>query len=112
MATKRQFIKQSEIKERHFGNRKTEYGIQLAEKQLAKRLYGIMERQFLNYYKEAKRRQGDTGEMIQQFLEMRLDNVIYRSGFAISRAQARQFVTHAIFTVNNKKIDIPSYQVK
>lgn len=115
MAITRKYIKESDIsaKQQVRGQkRKTEYGTQLAEKQLAKQLYGVMERQFYTYYKEALRREGDTGEILKQMLEMRLDNVIYRSGFAITRAQARQMVSHALFTVNNKKIDIPSYQVK
>ncbi|MFA6215089.1 MAG: 30S ribosomal protein S4 [Patescibacteria group bacterium] len=93
-------------------SRLTQYGTQLREKQKAKRVYGIFERQFRNYYLKAKRLKGDTGEMIQQFLEMRLDNIIYRAGIAKSRSQARQMVNHGLFLVNGKKVNIPSYQVK
>lgn len=92
--------------------RSTEYGNQLREKQKAKRIYGILERQFKNYYQKAIRQQGDTGEILQQLLEMRLDNVIYRAGLASSRRQARQMVNHNLFLVNGKKVNIPSYQVK
>ena len=92
--------------------RMTEYGQQLREKQKAKRVYGILERQFRNYYQKAIKQRGDTGEIIQQLLEMRLDNVIYRSGFADSRKQARQMVNHGLFLVNGKKVNIPSYQLK
>ncbi len=92
--------------------RKTEYGTQLAEKQLAKKTYGLRERQFSNYYHKAIRQQGDTGMLMQQLLETRLDNVIYRLGFAITRPQARQMVNHGMFQVNGKKVNIPSYQVK
>ncbi len=92
--------------------RPTEYGNQLREKQKAKRVYGILERQFRNYYLKAIRQKGDTGETIQQFLEMRLDNIIFRLGLAKSRKQARQMVNHGLFLVNNKKVNIPSYQVR
>lgn len=92
--------------------RLTEYGQQLREKQKAKRIYGILEKQFRNYYKKAIHKKGDTGEILQQFLEMRLDNIVYRSGLAKSRNQARQMVNHGLFLVNGKKVDIPSYQVK
>ncbi len=92
--------------------RQTEYGQQLREKQKAKRVYGILERQFRNYYRKAITQKGDTGEIIQQFLEMRLDNVIYRLNLAKSRKQARQMVTHNLFLVNGKTVNIPSYQIK
>lgn len=90
----------------------TEYGSQLAEKQKAKVVYNLAERQFRKYYETANRRQGDTGQILLQLLELRLDNVIYRLGLAKTRPQARQMVNHGFFLVNNKKVDIPSYQVK
>lgn len=92
--------------------RPTEYGRQLREKQKAKRIYGILERQFRNYYQKAIRQKGDTGEILRQLLELRLDNLIYRAGFAESRRQARQMVNHGLFSVNGRKVNIPSYQVK
>ena len=92
--------------------RLSEYGSQLKEKQIARLTYGIMERQFANYYKAAIKQKGNTGEKLQQLLEMRLDNVIYRLGFAKTRRQARQMVSHGFFLVNGVKADIPSYQVK
>ncbi|MFA6254569.1 MAG: 30S ribosomal protein S4 [Patescibacteria group bacterium] len=92
--------------------RQTEYGQQLREKQKAKRVYGILERQFRNYYRKAITQKGDTGEIIQQLLEMRLDNVIYRLNLAKSRKQARQMVGHNLFLVNGKTVNIPSYQLK
>jgi len=92
--------------------RQTEYGQQLREKQKAKKAYGILERQFRNYYRKAIAQKGDTGEIIQQLLEMRLDNVIYRLNLAKSRKQARQMVTHNLFLVNGKTVNIPSYQLK
>ncbi len=88
------------------------YGLQLREKQKAKRIYGILERQFRGYYKEADRRRGITGENLLRLLEMRLDNVVYRLGYGNSRTEARQLVTHGHFLVNGKKVDIASYQVK
>ncbi|PIZ95293.1 MAG: 30S ribosomal protein S4 [Candidatus Magasanikbacteria bacterium CG_4_10_14_0_2_um_filter_37_12] len=88
------------------------YGKQLVEKQKAKFIYGLRERQFRSYANEANRREGDSGRNLQEILEARLDNVVYRMGFAITRAQARQFVNHGMFTVNDKKIGIPSYLVK
>lgn len=88
------------------------FGKQLAEKQKAKAVFGIREQQFRRYAKEAARKKGDSGVMLNQLLESRLDNVVYRLGFAITRAQARQFVTHGLFMVNGKKMDIPSYIVK
>lgn len=88
------------------------YGLQLREKQKVKRIYGILERQFRLYFKEADRRRGITGENLLQLLEMRLDNVVYSLGFASSRAQARQLVRHGHVLVNGKKVTIPSFQVK
>lgn len=90
----------------------SEYGTQLREKQKIKRSYGIMERQFRNYYLKARRTKGNTGNILAALLERRLDNIVYRFGFANSRSQARQLVTHGHFFVNGKKINIPSYSVK
>lgn len=92
--------------------RMTPYGLQLREKQKAKRIYGLMERQFENYFTKAASKKGDTGVFLKQYLELRLDNVVYRLGFAKSRVQARQMVGHGLFTVNGKKVDIPSFQVR
>jgi small subunit ribosomal protein S4 len=89
----------------------TDYGDQLREKQKMKRLYGLMERQFRNYFVVAAKSQMVTGEKLIQLLEGRLDNVVYRMGFASSRAQARQFVSHAHIRVNDKKVNLPSYRV-
>jgi len=88
------------------------FGTQLREKQKAKRLYGVMERQFRNYFAKASAMPGNTGENLSQLLEMRLDNAVFRLGLAKTRPQARQLVAHAIFSVNGKKINIPSYQVR
>lgn len=93
-------------------SRLSTYGQQLREKQKAKRVYGLMEKQFVNYFKKALLRKGDTGEILVQLLELRLDNVVYRSGLADTRAQARQMVTHGFFQVNSHKVDIPSYECK
>ena len=89
-----------------------EYGVQLREKQKIKRVYRILERQFRNYFKEAVRRKGVTGEILLQLLELRLDNVVYRLGFGMNRRQARQLVNHNHFRVNGRKVNIPSYQVR
>ncbi len=91
--------------------RVTVYGTQLREKQKLRRIYGVLEKQFRNYYKEAARRKGSTGENLLNLLECRLDNVIYRMGFAVTRAEARQLVSHKSITVNKKTVNIPSYQV-
>jgi small subunit ribosomal protein S4 len=88
------------------------YGIQLREKQKVKRTYGVLESQFRRYFEAADRQKGVTGELLLQMLERRLDNVVYRLGFATSRAQARQLVRHGHFSVNGKKVDIPSYAVR
>jgi small subunit ribosomal protein S4 len=88
------------------------YGVQLREKQKVKRTYGVLENQFRRYFEAADRQKGITGELLLQMLERRLDNVVYRIGFATSRAQARQLVRHGHFTVNGQKVDIPSYAVR
>ena len=93
-------------------SKSSEYGQQLRETQKAKRYYGVLESQFRSYYEMAERRQGKTGENLLSILECRLDNVVYRLGFAMSRAEARQMVSHGHFTVNGRKVNIPSYQVK
>lgn len=92
--------------------RNSEYGQQLREKQKARRFYGVLEKQFEHYYEEASRRQGVTGENLLQLLESRLDNVAFRLGFGASRKEARQLVRHGHFTVNGKRVDIPSYLTK
>lgn len=92
--------------------RVTEYGVHLREKQKLRRIYGVLERQFERYYDEAARRKGVTGENLLVVLESRLDNVVYRLGFAPSRPAARQLVMHGHFAVNGQKVDIPSYLVK
>lgn len=88
------------------------YGEQLREKQKVKRIYFILEKQFRNYFEKARRQKGVTGENLLFMLERRLDNVVYRSGFSTSRRQARQLVNHGHITVNGRKVDIPSFQVK
>jgi len=90
----------------------SEYGLQLREKQKAKRIYGILENQFRNYFEKADRQQGITGENLLRLLERRLDNVVYRLGFGASRTEARQLVRHGHFTVNGHKVNIPSYLVR
>ncbi len=90
----------------------TEYGVQLREKQKAKRFYGVLEKQFAHYYELASKKPGVTGDNLMQILETRLDNVVYRLGFAVSRAEARQLIIHGHFTVNGAKVDIPSYLIK
>lgn len=98
----------------HTGARRkvSEYSLQLKEKQRVRYIYGVLERQFKKHYSEAERRPGLTGENLLQILEMRLDNVVYRLGFADSRRQARQLVLHGHLTVNGHVVDVPSYQVK
>ena len=93
-------------------SKSSEYGMQLREKQKTKRYYGVLEAQFRGYYEIAMKRKGKTGENLLSILESRLDNVVYRLGFAMSRAEARQLVSHGHFTVNGKKVNIPSYLVK
>jgi small subunit ribosomal protein S4 len=92
--------------------RESQYLIQLREKQKLKFIYGVLEKQFRRYYKEAARQSGITGNVLLQILECRLDNVVYRSGLASTRPQARQLVNHGHFLVNGKRVDIPSYQVR
>ncbi|MEW5979706.1 MAG: 30S ribosomal protein S4 [Acidobacteriota bacterium] len=88
------------------------YGLQLREKQKVKRIYGVLETQFRNYFEKAERQKGVTGENLLQMLERRLDNIVYRLGFASSRAQSRQLIGHGHIRVNNQKVNIPSYQVR
>jgi small subunit ribosomal protein S4 len=90
----------------------TEYGLQLREKQKARRIYGVLERQFRRYFAKAAHEKGVTGERLLQLLELRLDNVVTRAGFADSRSQGRQLVRHGHFTVNGQRVNIPSYLVK
>lgn len=99
----------------HGANRRirmSDYAVQLREKQKVKRMYGVLERQFRNYYGKANATKGNTGENLLRLLERRLDNVVFRMGFAVTRAQARQMVTHKGVLVNGQKVNIPSYQVK
>jgi small subunit ribosomal protein S4 len=98
-------------KKQTFKRKTSDYGVQLREKQKARRIYGVMERQFRRYFEEANRATGLTGINLLSMLERRLDNVVYRLGFADSRAQARQIVRHGHFEVNGRKTDIPSFQV-
>ena len=90
----------------------SEFGQQLREKQKARRIYGVMEKQFRRYFKEADRRRGVTGELLLQLLESRLDNTVFRLGLARSRNEARQLINHGHFEVNGRKVDIPSYLIK
>jgi small subunit ribosomal protein S4 len=91
--------------------RLSDYGLQLREKQKLRRMYGVLERQFRTYYKKASKMKGSTGENLLKILEGRLDNTVYRMGFATTRAEARQLVSHRAVMVNNKIVDVPSYQV-
>ncbi len=108
------FVRRSYAPGQHGVNRKklSEYGVQLREKQKARRIYGVLESQFRNTYKRADKAKGVTGELLLRFLEMRLDNVVFRLGFGSSRAEARQLVNHGHFLVNGKKVDIASYLVE
>lgn len=92
--------------------RVSDYGLQLREKQKLRRMYGVLEKQFRNYYFEAARRKGSTGENLLKLLECRLDNVVYRMGFGSTRSEARQLVSHRAVQVNGQSVNIPSYQVK
>lgn len=94
------------------GNKASQYSIQLREKQKVKRLYGLLEKQFSNLMAEASRKQGQSGQTLLQFLEQRLDNAVYRAGFAPSRRAARQLVTHGHFLLNGVRVDIPSIRLK
>ena len=96
----------------NFRKKKSEYATQMQEKQKLKFIYGVLEKQFSNYFEEASRRQGQAGENLLQLLECRLDNVVFRLGYASTRRDARQLVSHNHFTVNGKRVNIPSYQVK
>ncbi len=98
--------------DRTSGARTSDYGNQLREKQKVKRMYGVLERQFRRYFAEADRRKGNTGETLLQLLESRLDNVVYRLGFASTRAEARQLVSHKAIVVNGHVVNIPSYSVR
>ncbi|MCL1144361.1 30S ribosomal protein S4 [Shewanella gaetbuli] len=91
--------------------RLSEYGLQLREKQKVRRIYGVLEKQFRNYYKEAARLKGNTGENLLQLLEVRLDNVVYRMGFGATRAESRQLVSHKSIMVNGRVVNIPSFKV-
>ena len=93
-------------------SRLSDYGQQLREKQKLRRIYGVLERQFENYYQEAARHKGSTGEDLLKMLESRLDNVVYRMGFGVSRSEARQLVRHNAVLVNGKRVNIPSYQLR
>ena len=92
--------------------RESEYLLQLREKQKAKRFYGVLEKQFRSYYEEAARSKGVTGEELMRICELRLDNIVYRAGFAMNRPMARQLVSHGHFEVNGRKVNIPSFRVK
>ena len=92
-------------------SRLSDYGLQLREKQKVRRMYGVLEKQFRNYYKKAAKSKGNTGENLLSYLEQRLDNVVYRMGFASTRAEARQLVSHKSILVNGKVVNIPSFQV-
>jgi len=97
---------------KNFGRGLSEYGKQLAMKQKIKRIYGIMEKQFKKHFDEIKNKEGVTGDLLMERLEMRMDNVVYRMGFASSRALARQLVGHGVFEVNGRKVNIPSCKIK
>ncbi len=92
--------------------RLSDYGVQLREKQKVRRMYGVLEKQFRNYYKKASQSKGNTGENLLSYLEQRLDNVVYRMGFASTRAEARQLVSHRHITVNGELVNVPSYRLK
>ena len=92
--------------------RSSDYATQLREKQKLRRIYGVLERQFRNYYKKAASKKGATGEVLLKLLESRLDNVVYRMGFGVTRAECRQLVSHRAITVNGQCVNIPSYQVR
>lgn len=104
--------KKSKRQPRNSRRKVSEYGLQLREKQKAKFIYGMLEKPFRNYYEKAAKKKGMTGENLMTMLESRLDNVVFRLGFARTRREARQLVDHKMFLVNGKKINIPSYQVK
>lgn len=103
-----------EKKPGHHGNKRTrlsDYGVQLREKQKVRRIYGVLEKQFRKYYKKSSKSKGNTGENLLTTLELRLDNIVYRLGFSVTRAEARQIISHKNIMVNKKIVNIPSYQV-
>lgn len=104
--------KKESIRQPKRRRKESEYGLQLREKQKAKFIYGVLEKQFRGYFKRAKRMPGITGDNLMQILESRLDNVVFRLGFARTRKEARQTVTHGHITVNGKRVDIPSFRVR
>lgn len=106
------YDKKSNRKSPREGKKVSEYGLQLREKQKAKFIYGVLEKPFRNYYEKADRMKGMTGDNLMVLLESRLDNVVFRAGFARTRREARQVVDHKFFTVNGKIVNIPSYQIK
>ena len=106
------YDKKSRRKSNRSGRKKSEYGLQLREKQKAKFIYGVLEKPFRNYYKKADKKKGMTGENLMILLESRLDSVVFRMGFARTRREARQVVGHKMFLVNGKPVNIPSYLVK
>ena len=106
------YDKKSNRQNQHIGKKVSEYGTQLREKQKAKFIYGVLEKPFRNYYEKADRMKGMTGDNLMRLLESRLDSVVFRMGFARTRREARQVVTHKHVLVNGRKINIPSYQIK
>ncbi|MBP1581383.1 MAG: 30S ribosomal protein S4 [Oscillospiraceae bacterium] len=106
------YSKETNRNPKQMRRKQSEYGVQLNEKQKVKFIYGVLEKQFHKYYEKAERKNGVTGELLLQELERRLDNVVYRMGFANTRREARQLVSHGHFTVNGSRVDIPSYQVR
>lgn len=106
------YSKESKRTPKQSRRKQSEYGLQLTEKQKVKFIYGVLEKQFRAYYEKAERKQGVTGEVLLQELERRLDNVVFRMGFANTRREARQLVNHGHFTVNGKRVNIPSYQIR
>jgi len=114
-SSKRNALERRDYAPGQHGARRTkmsDYGLQLREKQKVKRLYGVLEKQFRRYYEKATRSKGITGSVLLQLLERRLDNVVYRLGFATTRPQARQMVSHGLICVNDKRVNIPSYLIK
>lgn len=110
--TKKGAIPPGQHGQKMLNKKRSDYGLQLREKQKVKRMYGLLERQFRKYYEQAAKKKGATGETLLQLLESRLDNVVYRLNFAFSRAQARQLTGHGHVLVNGKKVNIPSFSVK
>lgn len=106
------YSKETRRNPKQMRRKQSEYGLQLNEKQKVKFIYGVLEKQFHAYYEKAERKNGVTGEILLQELERRLDNTVFRMGFANTRREARQLVSHAHFTVNGKRVNIPSFQVK